>query len=129
MPAAFHINQDEGLVTIQVEGEVDLVDLFEVARSLYEDSEYDPTLPLLVDLRGMQLALESDALKPFNRYVIPRFGRERTASIAIVVDQDMHKDLCAAVYWLSCAIDGSELFEDYDHALKWLIKREFAKVL
>jgi len=129
MPAAFHINEDEGLVTIQVQLEVDLADLYEVARSLYEDSDYDPALPLLVDLRGMRLTLESDALKPFNRYVISRYGRGRTASIAIVIDHDMHKDLCAAVYWLSCAIDRSELFEDYDHALKWLIRREFANVL
>jgi len=129
MASEFHIKPDEGLITVQIQGAVDLVEIFETARDLHDHAEYDPALPLLVDLRGMRLALEQVALKPFNRYIIGHFGKSRSASIAVVVDHEMDNDLCAAVYWLNCAVSGSEMFEDYDLALKWLIRREFATAL
>ncbi len=126
MPASYYINPDEGLITVQIEGDVDLVEVFETARDLYDDAAYDPTLPLLADLRGMRVTLHEAALKPFNRFIISHFGQPRSASIAVVVDQDMDKELYAAVYWLNCAVSIAEMFEDYDMALKWLIRREFA---
>ena len=64
--------------------------------------------------------LAHDAVKPFNRFG----GRE--GSIAVVIDGDMSGKLEAVVYWLACAIGHAEVFDDYDHALKWLIRREFA---
>jgi hypothetical protein len=126
MPATYHINPDEGLITVQIDGNVDLVDVFETARDLHDDPAYDPELPLLTDLRGMRITLHEAALKPFNRFIISHFGRPRSASIAVVVDQEMDKEQCAAVYWLNCAVSASEMFEDYDLALKWLIRKEFA---
>lgn len=128
MPATHHINPDEGLITVKITGQVDLVEVFEAARDLHDDPAYDPALPLLADLRGMRVALHTEALKPFNRFIISHFGKPRSASIAVVVDEEMDKELCAAVYWLNCAVNGSEMFEDYDLALKWLIRREFAAV-
>jgi len=129
MASEFRIKPDEGLVTVQISEQVDLVEIFETARDLHDHADYDPALPLLVDLRDMRLALEEAALKPFNRYIIGHFGKCRSASIAVVVDHDMNKELCAAVYWLNCAVSGCEMFEDYDMALKWLIRREFATAL
>ena len=129
MPSVFHIDADEGLITVQIQGEVDLVEVFETARDLHDHTDYNPALPLLVDLRGMRVALEKAALKPFNRFIIGHFGKTRSASIAVVVDHEMDRDLCAAVFWLNCAVSGSEMFEDYDLALKWLIRREFATAL
>jgi hypothetical protein len=126
MPSTYHINPDEGLITVKIDGEVDLAEVFETAHGLCEDPAYDPALPLLADLRGMRVALQEAALKPFNRFIISQFGKPRSASIAVVVDQEMDKELCAAVYWLNCAVSVSEMFEDYDLALKWLIRREFA---
>jgi hypothetical protein len=77
----------------------------------------------------MRVKLEAAAVKPFNRFILAQFGRNRDASTAVVVDSEMNRELCAAIYWLNCAIGGSEMFEDYELALKWLIKREFANVL
>ena len=45
--------------------------------------------------------------------------------MAAVIDGDMSRDLVAGIYWLACAVGGTEVFDDYDHALKWLIRREF----
>jgi hypothetical protein len=129
MPSVYHINKDEGLITVQIQEQVDLVEVFETARDLHDHADYDPALPLLVDLRSMRLALEGAALKPFNRYIIGHFGKTRSASIAVVVDHEMNRDLCAAIYWLNCAVTGCEMFEDYDMALKWLIRRDFATAL
>ncbi len=129
MPAAYHISDDEGLITVQVEDSVDLADLYETAKALRADDGYSSGLPLLVDLRGMRLELEKAALDPFNAYIVDNFGQARTASTAVVVDHEMDGKLTAAVYWLSCAIGACEMFDDYDQALKWLIRREFASAL
>jgi len=129
MPAEYHINEDEELITVRATGEVNLIDLLETAKLLEADPAYSASVPLLVDLRDMQVNLEQAAIKPFNRFILSRYGQQRDASIAIVVDQEMNRDLCAAIYWLNCAIGNSEMFEDYDQALKWLIRREFANIL
>lgn len=125
MPAGYHIGTDEGLITVRVDSHVDLVDLYEMAKQLLQEQSYASDLPLLVDLRGMQLELEKTALKPFNDFIISN-ARDRSASCAMVIDAEMEEKLCAAIYWLACALEATELFDDYDHALKWLIRREFA---
>jgi hypothetical protein len=73
----------------------------------------------------MRLELNREDLQPFNRYMVGAF-RNRGASTAVVIDCDMSQKLSAAIYWLACAVGDTEVFDDYDHALKWLIRREFA---
>jgi len=125
MSPGFHIADEEGLISVRVQEDIDLVQLYELARSVLDSDDYDDELPLLVDLRGMRLTLERDAVDPFSQFIIRHFsGRE--GSIAVVIDGDMTGKLAAAVYWLACAVGHSEVFDDYDHALKWLIRREFA---
>jgi len=126
MPVAYHISADDGLITVQINSQVDLADLYEIAKSLLNDPQYDPVLPLLLDLRNMQLNIVGAALAPFNQFIISSYGRDRDASIAVVIDQDLDAQRCADIYWLACAVGSAELFEQYDQALKWLIKREFA---
>ena len=125
MSPGFHIADDEGLITIQVRSGIDIAQLHELASSLLASHDYDANLPLLVDLRGMRVELARDAVEPFSRFIVSRFGG-REGSIAVVIDGDMSGQLAAAVYWLACAIGHTEVFDDYDHALKWLIRREFA---
>jgi hypothetical protein len=129
MPAAFHISEDEGLITVQVDDSIELAEFFQTAQALASDPSYDPALPLLADLRGMRIDLDGEALEPFNRFMVSTYGRDRLASTAVVVDHEMDRKLCAAIYWLSCALGRCEMFDDYDHALKWLIRREFAGAL
>ncbi len=125
MPPGYHIANDDGLISIQVGDEIDLAELFELTKSILTSTDYATDLPLVVDLRGMRLELNSDAAKPVSNFVIDNF-RNRGGSIAAVIDPDMGRDLSAAIYWLACAVGGTEVFDDYDHALKWLIRREFA---
>ena len=124
MAPGFHIATDDGLISVQVGDQIDLVDLYELAKDVLDDDAYDPALPLLADLRGMRLTLEQNALKPFSRFVLGRF-KGRRGSMAVVIDGDMSRQLSAAVYWLACAVGGTEVFDDYDHAMKWLMRKEF----
>ena len=125
MAPGYHIASDDGLISIQVGSEIDLADLYELAKSVISSADYEPELPLIVDLRGMALDWHQDATEPFVRYIIDNF-RNREGSMAVVLDGDMSRDLVAGIYWLACAVGGTEVFDDYDHALKWLIRREFA---
>ena len=125
MSAGFHIAKDEGLISIQVPGEIDLVDLYELVQAVVNEADYDPALPLLLDLRGMRLEIVRAAAEPFSRFIIQNF-KGRLGSMAVVIDTEMSRKLSAAVYWLACAVGGTEVFDGYDHALKWLIRREFA---
>ncbi|MCB1685154.1 MAG: hypothetical protein R3E82_19230 [Pseudomonadales bacterium] len=127
MPADYHISADDGLITVQIDSDVDLAHLYEVAKQLLEDPDYDARLPLLLDLRNMRLNIVESARGPFNQFIIGNFGRNREASIAVVIDTELDEKCCADIYWLACAVGSAELFEEYDLALKWLIKREFAE--
>lgn len=125
MTRGYHIAHDDGLISVQVRDEIDLAELYELAKSVLNSEDYIADLPLLVDLRGMRLELNRDAAEPFSNFVIDNF-RNRSGSMAVVIDTDMSRELSAATYWLACAVGGTEVFDDYDHALKWLIRREFA---
>lgn len=127
MPPGFHIATDDGLISVQVRDEIDLVDLYELAKDVLDDDAYDPALPLVVDLRGMRLTLERDALMPFSRFIMGSF-KGRGGSMAVVIDGDMSRKLSAAVYWLACGVGGTEVFDDYDHAMKWLMRKEFVGI-
>ena len=126
MAPAYHIGSDDGLISIQVTSEIDLADLYELAKSVVSSADYEPELPLIVDLRGMRLDWRQDATAPFTRFIIDNF-KDRDGSMAVVLDGDMGSELVAGIYWLACAVGGTEVFDDYDHALKWLIRREFAE--
>jgi hypothetical protein len=124
MAPAYHIGTDDGLISIQVASETDLVDLYELGKSVLASEEYDPELPLLIDLRGMRLDWREAATEPLLRFALDNF-RGRAGSMAAVIDSEMSRELVAGIYWLACAVGGTEVFDDYDHALKWLIRREF----
>jgi hypothetical protein len=125
MSLGFHIATEDGLISVQIPGRIDLVDLYELAKNVVSETDYDPALPLLLDLRGMRLEIDRAAAEPFSRFMIQSF-RGRPGSMAVVIDAEMSRKLSAATYWLACAVGGTEVFDDYDHALKWLIRREFA---
>lgn len=128
MSPGYHIASDDGLITVQVRCTVTLADLQRLAETILADQNYDPVLPLLFDLRNMRLDLNAEATETFSRFVVANF-RDRAGSMAVIIDGDMNRALSAGIFWLSCAVGGTEVFEDYDHALRWLIRREFAPSL
>ena len=127
MPTGYHINESDGLITVEVAGSVDLGDIFEGARQFLADPSYDPNLPQLVDLRGMDIAWQATTIKPFTQFMLQNYAPQARACVAVVVDPELDGDTCARVYWLSCALGNSEVFDSYELALKWLMKQGFAQ--
>ncbi len=125
MSPGYHIANDNGLISVRAGKDLDLDDLRSLVEEVLASEDYDPELPLLADLRDLRLELEHDASSAFSTFMVRNF-QNRPGSVAVVVDGDMSRKLTAAIYWLACALGGTEVFDDYEHALKWLIRREFA---
>ena len=126
MPCGYHMNLEDGLVTIRGEAEINLPSLVNLGEEVLADPGFDPYLPQLVDLRGMQVARDRAAEQALRHFTLSTYRPRVHSSIAIVVDDSLSEPELAGLYHLSCAMDKTELFDQYDQALKWLMRREFA---
>lgn len=131
MPLGYHINTDDGLITVQGEGPVEITELAELGHSLLGDGRYDPALPQLLDFRGLRPNLdgvdEEAELARLRSFVQDRYRDRVAANVAVVIDDHLESRHCADIYLITCAIDEAELFADYDQALKWLMRQAFAE--
>lgn len=123
VPASYHINRADEFVSLRLSGKVDLVEVYELCQAFLQDPDFSPTWPHLVDLRGLEIELKSGALRPFSTFLLtkyrPRFAQ---APIAVVMDPDNDSDFSAGLYRFTCNLGNAELFDDYPHAMKWLLK-------
>lgn len=122
MSAAYHINTEDEFISFNFDDEVNLVDLYELLRDLLEDPEFQPAWPQLMDLRNIELDLKPGALKPFVRYLSTTYSPRVEAAVAVVLDSEMSAELYAGVYRLACSLPGTEVFDDYGQAIKWLLQ-------
>ena len=126
MPGTYHINSNEGLVTIKSPSTLKLDNTCDMAMRMLDDPEFDPDLPQLVDLRGCHSSMTyTDELK-FRDFILWEYRPRVASSIAIVVDDEMDSKVLARLYHLSSRMDKTELFDQYQQALKWLMRNEFA---
>ena len=133
MDRTFHIDPDAGLVTVRLNGTLGLTDLRALGTDLADAPEYREELPQLIDCRGVALDRSRFNRRAFLQFAL-RFYRSRSqSSIAIVVDPTLDRADMAGLYRLTCALDGghcaAELFDDYQTALKWLMRRGLASPL
>ena len=122
MPAQYHINHEDELIAIQIEGDVDLVDVYELCQSLLNDSDFKPHLAQLADVRNMKLKLTPGAIRPFLNYVTTQYRPHTSARIAVVLDGSMDDDFCAGVFRFVCNLPDTEVFDDYALAIKWVLR-------
>jgi hypothetical protein len=120
------MNLEDGLVTIKGEAQLSLASLVDLGEQVLADPGFDPYLPQLVDLRGMEVARDKAAAEALRHFTLSIYRPRVHSSIAIVVDGSLNEAELAGLYHLSCAMDKTELFDHYDQALKWLMRREFA---
>ena len=126
MPFGYHLNQDDGLVTITGNDKASLAEAIALGRKLLLDPVFDPELPHLVDLRGLEVAASTQETHELRDFVLQDYRPSVQASVAVVIDHTLDQHSVAGLYHLSCAMDQTELFDHYDHALRWLMRREFA---
>ncbi|TDJ42946.1 MAG: hypothetical protein E2O54_00880 [Gammaproteobacteria bacterium] len=122
MSAAYHINAEDEFISFNFADQVNLVDLYELLRDLLADPEFQPAWPQLMDLRNIKLNLMPGALKPFVKYLTGTYSPRIDAAVAVVLDSDMSAELYAGVYRLACSLPGTEVFDDYGQAIKWLLQ-------
>jgi len=119
--AEFHIDGEQGLISVDATGRADAAELAALATELLEAPGYDPEHPLLLDLRGLRPALGRAERDRLTGQIIAGY-RRRTGPVAVVIDGEMSAGLSAGIFWLACALGNAEVFDDYDHALRWLIR-------
>lgn len=124
MPLGYHISADEGLITVHGQGELPLSELVRLGQSLLADTAFDPELPQLLDFRGLRP--DPDAGDSLWRFVLGPYREHVAGNVAVVIDDHLESLHCADIYLLTCAIETAELFADYDHAVKWLMRQAFA---
>ena len=127
MALGYHINSEEGLVTINGSENVRFDEAKQVGEALLNDPHFDAQLPQLVDLRG--LIYEPDSIqdpKSFRHFAVDIYRQRVSSSIAIVVNESLDSLALAGLYHMSCSMTKTELFDQYDQALKWLMRKEFA---
>ena len=128
MPFGYHINPEEGLVTITGDGIVMPNEACQVLTELQTHACYDDALPHLIDLRTLAVAQHDPfELQALERFLLTRYRPNVSASVAVVVDGALDRFSLAAIFHLVCRAPQTELFDYFDHALRWLIKHEFAQ--
>jgi len=131
MPLGYHINTDEGLITVRGDGNVAVTEIVELGDSLLDDNAFDPELPQLLDFRGLrprppaEISAETEFAGLWD-FVHSRYRTRIAANVAVVIDEHLEARHCADIFLLTCAISDAELFADYDQALKWLMREAFA---
>jgi hypothetical protein len=128
VPASYHINRQDEFVSLRMTGTVDLVEIYELCRRFLDDPDFNATWPHLVDLRGLVVDVKPGAMRPFANFLLtsyrPKFAG---APMAIVMDADRDADFSAGLYRFTCGLGNAELFDDYAHAMKWLLKNGWSK--
>lgn len=122
MSCQYHINSEDGFVSVHLAGDVNLVDLYEMCRSILADHTLDPTWPHLIDIRGFEPNIETKALKPFIEFLTTTYRPAIQAPLAVVCDDHANGEITASMYRFTCALGDTELFDDYRLALKWLLR-------
>lgn len=125
MPCGYHMNLEDGLVTISGADELTMAAFVDLGEQVLSDPSFDPYVPQLVDLRGLQVAADQVGGKQLRDFVLAVYRPRVQSSIAVVIDGSLHERAVAGLYHLCCAMDATELFDQYDQALKWLMRREF----
>lgn len=130
MPFGYHINAEEGLITVIGEGLITPEEAREVLTELQSQPEYDAALPHLIDLRDLAVGQHDPVeLKKLERYLLTVYRPHVAASVAVVVDGALDRFSLAAIFHLVCRASQTELFDHFEHAIRWLIRHEFAHAI
>ena len=125
MGIEYHINERDELITITATGAVTRAEACSCIDKLLQDEAFDASLPQLIDLRTAEPEGEPDDMASFEHFLFGDYRPKLSALVAIVVNPDWNETQCAKAFWISCMLDGAELFDGWNQACKWLIQRDF----
>ena len=125
MAAEYHINEADELVTLRFHRRVSLTQVRDCVNMMFADELFRPDMPQLVDLREARPVGSEQQSVEVENFVTDFYRHKVTATIAIVSNLDWDQELCAWIYWLSCALENAELFDEWTQACRWLVRHEF----
>lgn len=125
MSAEYHINEADELVTLRLSGRVNGDQVRECVEAMLVDKLFHSNMPQLIDLREARPIGREPESQEFEKFITDFYRHKVTATIAIVSNLDWDHDMCAWVYWLSCALENAELFDEWSQACRWLVRHEF----
>ncbi len=126
MADAYHINADEGLITVRAPTGLTLPDALTLGQTLLADPAFDNSLPQLIDLREIAFEPDAEAAQRMHDFMLQEYRPAVAASMAVVINDEMDRAALAALYLLVCRMGRTELFDNYELALRWLMRIEFA---
>ena len=103
MPLSYHIDRDEGVITINGDDSIDGTELETLGEQVLTDARYDPQLPQLVDLRGCRFNLRDRAVIEVGRYLARRYSERVAGRMAVVIDTNLASATTATIYRLPSA--------------------------
>jgi len=127
MPCAYHIAPEDGLIIIKGSNPMTLTQMEETGRQLLQDPKFDPHLAQIVDFRDVDLPRDYEANQDVGNFLTKTYSETVQVSIAVVVNGEQAPIGIAELYKLVCTMDNTELFDNYDHAMRWLMRREFVQ--
>ena len=102
MPCGYHMNLDDGLITVSGTDASTFNELLCVGQDLLADPQFDPNLPHLVDLRGMQVQRDVQSSAALRHFTVKSYRPQVQSSVAVVVDDHLTNDLLAAMLKKIC---------------------------
>ncbi len=121
MPAACHLNATDELAAFRVTGAVALPELQHLAQQVLADQDFPWDWPQVMDLRGVQMRSDPEALAEFAGFMTQVYRPRVRHAVALVMDGDAQDHIMAGLFRVACNMPATELFDDYGHALKWLL--------
>lgn len=130
MPCGFHINQDDELIHITASQTVNPDDAQSTFDAVLAHPDFKANMPQLIDLRGIEVTFSDSeeatvrAYHSLKRFLIRDYRSKSTAHACVVVDDGLDQEAIAAIFYVTCQLPRTELFDSYEQALRWLIRHE-----
>ncbi|MFK7914506.1 MAG: hypothetical protein AB8B93_11380 [Pseudomonadales bacterium] len=126
MAIDYHINSEDGLISMRADAGLTLAELHCCGERMMADRAFEPSLPHLIDLREADLPALCANEQALARTFVQRYNNSVRGSVAVLIDGISTGETLADVYRLTCSLEQAELFDSYEHALRWLVHKAFA---
>lgn len=123
MGLAYHIDLDEYLVTVSAHESLQPGDMESLADSLIADPLFAADMAQLLDLRQAAINIHDEHARLLARYLLKNYNPAIRGNIAVVIDPNLTPADTARMFRVTCALERAELFEDFDMAVKWLVRK------
>jgi hypothetical protein len=123
MGLAYHIDLDEHLVTVSAHESLQPGDMESLADTLIADPLFAADMAQLLDLRQAAINIHDEHARLLAGYLLKNYNPAIRGNIAVVIDPNLTPADTARMFRVTCALERAELFEDFDMAVKWLVRK------